>query len=88
MVLQFLQIDYVLLLYTDKSQLLLCGEPVKRGVRIDQAELQEILKDNKSPRCLPNKDILLYTGTILVPGSSNLFIYCSIHRHSGMKMFL
>lgn len=49
-------------LFTDKSQLLLCGEPVKRGVRIDQAELQEILKDNKSPRCLPNKDILLYTG--------------------------
>lgn len=48
----------------DKSQLLLCGEPVKKGVRIDQAELQEILKDNKSPRCLPNKDILLYTGIV------------------------
>ncbi|XP_047996645.1 tyrosine-protein kinase hopscotch [Leguminivora glycinivorella] len=47
----------------DKSQLLLCGEPQKKGVRIDQAELQEILKDNKSPRCLPSKDILIYTGS-------------------------
>ncbi|KAH9642501.1 hypothetical protein HF086_008911 [Spodoptera exigua] len=55
----------------DKSQLLLCGEPVKRGVRIDQAELQDILKDNKSPRCLPNKDILLYTGSEKV-GSENI----------------
>ncbi|KAG6456774.1 hypothetical protein O3G_MSEX009942 [Manduca sexta] len=55
----------------DKSQLLLCGEPMKRGVRIDQAELQEILKDNKSPRCLPNKDILLYTGSEKV-GSENI----------------
>ncbi|KAJ0174068.1 hypothetical protein K1T71_010214 [Dendrolimus kikuchii] len=55
----------------DKSQLLLCGEPVKRGVRIDQAELQEILKDNKSPRCLPNKDILLYTGSEKM-GSENI----------------
>ncbi|XP_072942901.1 tyrosine-protein kinase hopscotch [Epargyreus clarus] len=55
----------------DKSQLLLCGEPVKKGVRIDQAELQEILKDNKSPRCLPNKDILLYTGSEKV-GSANI----------------
>ncbi|CAK1584643.1 unnamed protein product [Parnassius mnemosyne] len=55
----------------DKSQLLLCGEPVKKGVRIDQAELQEILKDNKSPRCLPNKDILLYTGSEKM-GSENI----------------
>lgn len=55
----------------DKSQLLLCGEPVKRGVRIDQAELQDILKDNKSPRCLPNKDILLYTGSEKI-GSENI----------------
>ncbi|CAH4030590.1 tyrosine-protein kinase hopscotch [Pieris brassicae] len=55
----------------DKSQLLLCGEPVKKGVRIDQAELQDILKDNKSPRCLPNKDILLYTGSEKV-GSENI----------------
>lgn len=53
---------YVEVFIVDKSQLLLCGEPVKRGVRIDQAELQDILKDNRSPRCLPNKDILLYTG--------------------------
>ncbi|KAJ2948407.1 hypothetical protein O0L34_g7646 [Tuta absoluta] len=45
----------------DKSQLLLCGQSQKKGVRIDQAELQEILRDNKSPRCLPNKDIMLYT---------------------------
>lgn len=59
-------------LFSDKSQLLLCGEPVKRGVRIDQAELQDILKDNRSPRCLPNKDILLYTGMIM----SYLFIPC------------
>ncbi|XP_049876791.1 tyrosine-protein kinase hopscotch [Pectinophora gossypiella] len=55
----------------DKSQLLLCGECQKKGVRVDQAELQEILKDNKSPRCLPNKDILLYTGSEKV-GSENV----------------
>lgn len=56
----------ILITVLDKSQLLLCGEPVKKGVRIDQAELQEILKDNKSPRCLPNKDILLYTGKLVI----------------------
>lgn len=49
-------------MFTDKSQLLLCGEMQKVGMRVDQADLQEILKDNRSPRCLPNKDILLYTG--------------------------
>lgn len=50
----------------DKSQLLLCGEPQKIGFRIDQTELQEILKDNKSPRCLSAKDIILYARSMKV----------------------
>ncbi|VVD04448.1 unnamed protein product, partial [Leptidea sinapis] len=41
----------------DKSQLLLCGEPVKKGVRIDQAELQEILKDNRSSEKVGSENI-------------------------------
>ncbi|XP_053614576.1 tyrosine-protein kinase hopscotch [Plodia interpunctella] len=46
-----------------ESQLLLCKKPEKQGVRIEHSELQEALKNNKSPRCLLNKDILLYTGS-------------------------
>ncbi|KAM3963253.1 tyrosine-protein kinase hopscotch [Aphomia sociella] len=47
----------------DESQLLLCSKPERQGVNIEQSELTEALKTNKSARCLLNKDILLYTGT-------------------------
>ncbi|XP_041984957.1 tyrosine-protein kinase hopscotch [Aricia agestis] len=69
----------------DKSQLLLCGEPIKKGVRIDQAELQEILRDNKSPRCLPNKDILLYTGSEKLSPDSITATYKALWRLDETK---
>ncbi|XP_028032400.1 tyrosine-protein kinase hopscotch isoform X1 [Bombyx mandarina] len=72
----------------DKSQLLLCGEPVKRGVRIDQAELQEILRDNKSPRCLPNKDILLYTGSEKTGSENITATYKALWRLDETKKLL
>ncbi|XP_075981572.1 tyrosine-protein kinase hopscotch [Anticarsia gemmatalis] len=72
----------------DKSQLLLCGEPVKKGVRIDQAELQEILKDNRSPRCLPNKDILLYTGSEKVGSENITATYKALWRLDETKKLL
>ncbi|CAH2267020.1 jg6719 [Pararge aegeria aegeria] len=72
----------------DKSQLLLCGEPVKKGVRIDQAELHEILKDNKSPRCLPNKDILLYTGSEKVGSENITATYKALWRLDETKKLL
>ncbi|XP_063830579.1 tyrosine-protein kinase hopscotch [Ostrinia nubilalis] len=62
----------------DQSQLLLCGEPVKKGVRIDQTELQEVLKTNKSPRCLLNKDIMLFIGSEKV-GSGNITVTYKAH---------
>lgn len=71
----------VFLLLPDKSQLLLCGETQKVGVRVDQADLQEILKDNRSPRCLPNKDIMLYTGK-----DKTYLYYCMCSRF--MKILL
>lgn len=72
----------------DKSQLLLCGEPVKRGVRIDQAELQDILKDNRSPRCLPNKDILLYTGSEKIGSENVTATYKALWRLDETKKLL
>ncbi|RVE43769.1 hypothetical protein evm_011618 [Chilo suppressalis] len=62
----------------DQSQLLLCGEPVKKGVRIDQTELQEVLKSNRSPRCLLNKDIMLFIGSEKV-GSGNVTVTYKAH---------
>ncbi|CAH2089621.1 unnamed protein product [Euphydryas editha] len=72
----------------DKSQLLLCGEPVKKGVRIDQAELQDILQDNKSPRCLPNKDILIYMGSEKLGSENITATYKALWRLDETKKLL
>ncbi|GBP07970.1 Tyrosine-protein kinase hopscotch [Eumeta japonica] len=54
----------------------------RKGVRIDQAELQEILKDNKSPRCLSTKDIMLYIA--LLTSGSGTCIYTYAPARTGL----
>ncbi|XP_059060811.1 tyrosine-protein kinase hopscotch [Achroia grisella] len=59
----------------DESQVLLCSKPERQGVHIDQSELSEALKTNRSPRCLLNKDIHLYIGSEKF-GAGNLTMTC------------
>lgn len=61
---------------TEKSQLLLC-EPSTHSTAsdINHEDIEKLLSDNKGPRCIDTKDLLIYEGKQKFTSKSKIFFF-------------